>query len=80
MLIPNSLFSLMTCFVAFLQHLLRNLFLRHQQLLQKIQLSVEYHVAVCNGQVKSDTGIESWSAFCSKVFGDKYPKVECNRI
>ena len=34
----------------------------------------------CNGQVKSDTGIESWSAFCSKVFGDKYPKVECNRI
>lgn len=35
---------------------------------------------LCNGQVKSDTGIEIWSAFCSKVFGDKYPKVECNRI
>ena len=33
----------------------------------------------CNGQVKSDTGIEIIVFFCSKLFGDKYPNVECNR-
>ena len=33
----------------------------------------------CNGQVKSDTGIEITVFFCSKIFGDKYPNFECNR-
>ena len=35
--------------------------------------------AMCNGQVKSDTGIEITVFFCSKIFGDKYPNFECNR-
>ena len=34
---------------------------------------------MCNGQVKSDTGIEITVFFCSKIFGDKYPNFECNR-
>ena len=34
---------------------------------------------LCNGQVESDTTIEILLLFCSNLFGDKYPSVECNR-
>ena len=32
-----------------------------------------------SGQVKSDTSMERFCTFCSKLLRDKYPSIECNR-